>query len=145
MSTEKLYSTVEVAEILNMTKQGVNQAVNAGRIKQPAYNIGAYKGWTEEQVKEMQGEMNEKENEVKTIVKCIPIGLTPAGAEYLKHNAELAFKYLNQAIKECESDLEKVKNSDEKKYIGMDIYVRSCLKRFEEIKENLARSRKNNL
>ncbi|EEL25456.1 hypothetical protein bcere0018_55630 [Bacillus cereus Rock1-15] len=142
MSTKKLYSTVEVAEILDMTKQGVNQAVKAGRIQQPAYSIGAYKGWTEEQVREMQGEMSEKENEVKNIVKCIPIGLTPAGADYLKHNTELALKYLNQAIKECESDLEKVKNSDEKKYIGMDVYVRSCLNRFVEIRDNLTRSDK---
>lgn len=144
MSTKKLYSTVEVAEILNMTKQGVNQAVKAGRFEQPAYSIGAYKGWTEEQVNTMKNTPNETENEVKMIVKCIPMGLTPSGAEYLKHNTELALKYLNQAIKECESDLEKVKNSDEKKYIGMDVYVRSCLKRFIEIRDNLTISNKSN-
>ncbi|QWH54350.1 hypothetical protein [Bacillus mycoides] len=145
MSTAKLYSTAELAEILNMTKQGVNQAVKAGRIEQPAYSIGAYKGWTVEQVNKMKDIPTETENEVKSIVRFIPIELTPSGAEYLKNNAELALIYLEQAIKECEGELKKVIESDDKKYIGMDIYVKSCLERFKEIRDNLNRSRKNNL
>ncbi|AAM26253.1 MULTISPECIES: hypothetical protein [Bacillus] len=144
MSTEKLYSTADLAEELEMTKQGMNQAVKAGRIEAPAYYIGAYKGWTEEQVERIKGKIYEKEQEIKDIVRCIPYGLTPSGSEYLKHNPELALKYLEQAIKECENEMEKVINSDDKKYIGMDIFVGSCKERFEQIRDNLTRNSKNN-
>lgn len=54
LSPEKLYSTLELSEILGITKQGVNKAEREGRIEAPAYTIGPYKGWTKEQVERIK-------------------------------------------------------------------------------------------
>ncbi|WP_369355599.1 hypothetical protein [Lysinibacillus capsici] len=58
MSPEKLYSTLELSEILGITKQGVNKAEREGRIEAPAYTIGPYKGWTKEQVERIKQRHN---------------------------------------------------------------------------------------
>jgi hypothetical protein len=54
METVKLFSTAEIAELLGMTKQGVNKAEREGRIEAPAYSIGKFKGWKPEQVDRIQ-------------------------------------------------------------------------------------------
>lgn len=54
MKTKKLYSTLELSEILGMTKQGVNKAEREGRIEKPGFMIGQFKGWSEEQVERIK-------------------------------------------------------------------------------------------
>lgn len=52
--TVKLYSTLELSKVLKVSKQAVNKAEREGRIEQPAFRIGKYKGWTEEQMKRIK-------------------------------------------------------------------------------------------
>jgi hypothetical protein len=145
LGTEKLYSTLELSEILGITKQGVNKAEREGRIEAPAYSIGPYKGWTKEQVERIKdkfGISTDKEGErikeeVKTIVKSIPIGVTSAGWEFLNENKELALSFLEIAIQQCNTDILRVEKSGDKEYIGFLPYMQSSLMRFIEIKEKL--------
>ena len=57
MESKKLYSTLELSEVLGMTKQGVNKAEREGRIEKPGYRIGQYKGWSAEQVERIKKEV----------------------------------------------------------------------------------------
>lgn len=52
--TEKLFTTEDIASILGMTKQGINKAAREGRIEEPMFTIGPYKGWTLEQVERIK-------------------------------------------------------------------------------------------
>jgi len=52
--TIKLISSPELAKILDISRQAVNEAARKGWMEAPAYTIGGYKGWTAEQVERIK-------------------------------------------------------------------------------------------
>lgn len=52
--TKQLFSVSDIAGIIGISKQAVNEAERKGRIEAPKYRIGLVKGWTFEQVQKIK-------------------------------------------------------------------------------------------